>query len=38
MVEAHHGRIYARNRPAGGLEVTLELPLARPPDVVSANP
>ncbi|HJV07365.1 MAG TPA: ATP-binding protein [Chromobacteriaceae bacterium] len=38
VVEAHHGRIYARNRPAGGLEVTLELPLARPPDVASANP
>ena len=30
IITAHHGRVWAQNRPDGGAVLTVELPLARP--------
>jgi len=38
IVEAHHGRIWAANTPAGGARITFTLPLGTPPSVPSEVP
>ena len=38
IVEAHHGRIWAANMPAGGARLTFTLPLGTPPSVPSEVP
>jgi two-component system sensor histidine kinase KdpD len=38
IVEAHHGRIFAANIPAGGARITFTLPLGTPPEAPAEAP